>query len=439
MAYDLGRSIHWLKTLLSTSTADDLRARLASKPGGDVRRVPGRSAIDQASVDQRWTLFPGDATLARAALLGDEATAARHDHQAYQRNIEHFVGTVKVPVGIAGPLRVNGLHAQGDYYVPLATTEAALVASYSRGALAITEAGGCAAAVLNTGVSRAPGFAFHTIAESGHFVGWLMSNVDTLRAVAEATTRHGKLADVQCTIEGSSVYAAFEFTTGDAAGQNMVTLATAAICQHILAHSPVTPRYHFLEANMSGDKKASHQSFLHVRGRKVTAEVLVPGALVRSRLHATPEGFERYWRMGAMGGVLSGTIGVQGHFANCLAALYIACGQDAACVAESAVGTTRFEVRGDDLYAAVTLPNVIVGTVGGGTALPSQRACLDWLGLAGAGQANALAEVAAAVALAGELSITAALIAGHFAQAHEALARGTAPLPAGQTSLTDPR
>lgn len=420
--------MQWLKSLLSTSTPDELRARLAPRPGGEIRRVPGRDSVEPAAIDARWALFPGDASAAKTALIG---TDEGRDHAHYQRNIEHLVGTVKVPVGIAGPLRVNGIHAHGDYYVPLATTEAALVASYSRGALVVTEAGGCAAAVLNTGVSRAPGFAFHSIAESGHFVGWVMSNVETFAAVAATTTRHGKLADVQCTIEGSSVYVAFEFTTGDAAGQNMVTLATDAICRHILAHSPVQPRYHFLEANMSGDKKASHQSFLHVRGRKVTADVLVPRGLVESRLHTTPEGFERYWRMGAMGGVLSGTIGVQGHFANGLAALYIACGQDAACVAESAVGTTRFEVRDGDLYATVTLPNIIVGSVGGGTALPSQRACLDWLGLAGPGHANALAEVVAGVALAGELSITAALIAGHFAQAHEALARGTAPMPSG--------
>jgi len=127
-----------------------------------------------------------------------------------------------------------------------------------------------------------------------------------------------------------------------------------------------------------------------------------------------------------MGGVLSGTIGVQGHYANGLAALYIACGQDAACVSESAVGVTRFEL-GDDgsLYAAVTMPNLIVGTVGGGTGLPSQRACLELLGLAGPGNAQALAEVCAAVSLAGELSIIGALAAGHFTRAHRQLARGT--------------
>lgn len=427
MAYDLGRSIHFLKSLLGRHSADELKARLAPKPGGEPRRVPGRSDTDDAAVDGRWALFPGDPARARAALLDAGPEDAR---AVFRRNIEHFIGTVKVPVGLAGPLRVNGVHAQGDYYVPLATTEAALVASYSRGAATLTAAGGCSAAVLNEGVTRAPGFAFASIAEAGHFVGWCMSNVEALRAAVESTTRHGKLADVQCTIEGSTVYVAFEFTTGDASGQNMVTIATDAICRYIQAHAPVTPRYFFLEANMSGDKKASHQSFLHVRGRKVTAEALLTASLVTEWLHATPQAFADYWRMGAMGGVLSGTIGVQGHFANGLAALYIACGQDAACVAESAVGTTRFELRdGGDLYACVTLPNVMVGTVGGGTSLPSQRACLDWLRLTEADPANALAEIAGALALAGELSITGALIAGHFARAHQSLARGPVASP----------
>jgi hydroxymethylglutaryl-CoA reductase (NADPH) len=132
-----------------------------------------------------------------------------------------------------------------------------------------------------------------------------------------------------------------------------------------------------------------------------------------------------YWRMSAMGGVLSGTLGVQGHYANGLAALYLACGQDVACVAESAVGATRFEVAGDGaLYASVTLPNIMVGTVGGGTGLPSQQACLRLLGLVGAGKAQAMAEVTAGLCLAGELSIIGALCSGDFSRAHRLLARG---------------
>jgi hydroxymethylglutaryl-CoA reductase (NADPH) len=126
-----------------------------------------------------------------------------------------------------------------------------------------------------------------------------------------------------------------------------------------------------------------------------------------------------------MGGVLSGTMGLHGHYANGLAALYLACGQDVACVAESAVGVTRFELTAEGgLYASVTLPNIMVGTVGGGTGLPSQRACLEVMGLAGPGKAQALAEVCAGLCLAGELSIIGALCSGDFSRAHRVLARG---------------
>jgi hydroxymethylglutaryl-CoA reductase (NADPH) len=204
----------------------------------------------------------------------------------------------------------------------------------------------------------------------------------------------------------------------------MVTIATAAIVKHIVEHCPYKPKYCFIEANHSGDKKASSQSYQRVRGKKVTAELTLPRALVEKILHTTPRMMVDYWRMSAIGGVLSGTMGVQGHYANGLAALYIACGQDAACVSESAVGVTRMELTDPgDLYVAVTLPNLIVGTVGGGTGLPTQRACLELMGLAGAGHARALAEVAAALCLAGELSIIGALCAGHFARAHQMLAR----------------
>jgi hydroxymethylglutaryl-CoA reductase (NADPH) len=194
----------------------------------------------------------------------------------------------------------------------------------------------------------------------------------------------------------------------------------------------VKPEYFFVEGNMSGDKKASAQSFQGVRGRKIAAEVRLSRELIERGLRTTAAKMIDYWRMSALGGVLSGTIGVQGHYSNGLAALFIACGQDAACVSEASVGVTRFEPDGDGgLYATVTLPNLIVGTVGGGTGLPSQRACLEILGLAGNGRARAFAEVCAALALAGELSITAALSAQHFAKAHARLARGRKAAGAG--------
>jgi hydroxymethylglutaryl-CoA reductase (NADPH) len=420
---EIRKHIHDLAAGIS---GEEFARRLSPKSHEAPPRVTGASQTDPDAVAKRWELLP-HAAAAREA-IADPATLA--DHGRYARNIEQFIGTVKVPVGLVGPLRVNGIAAQGDYYVPLATTEAALVASYHRGATVLTHAGGCSTLILSEGVGRSPAYAFHSLVDAGLFVQWCLAHHDALCAAAEATTSHGRLRDVRFNVEGNHVYLLLEFTTGDASGQNMVTIAAQALCDHIAESCPVKPAYFFVEGNMSGDKKASAQSFLSVRGRKVSAEVRLSRKVVTRLLHTTPEKMVDYWRTSILGGVLSGTIGVQGHYANGLAALFIACGQDAACVSEAAVGVTRFEVGPEgELYAAVTLPNLIVGTVGGGTGLPSQRAGLEILGLAGPGHARALSEVCAALALAGELSIIAALSVHEFTSAHARLARGAKASP----------
>ncbi len=410
-----------LKSLSDKGDIEAMARRLEPNHAELPPRVPGASLTDVAAIQRRWRLIERGAEIQSALWQGAAG-------DAFAQNIENYIGTIQVPVGLAGPLRINGLFAHGDFYVPLATTEAALVASYHRGALAISESGGCATLLLAEGVTRAPGFIFDDIVGAGKFATWAAMHFADFKREAEQTTRYGQLRDMQVTVEGNHAYLTFEYVTGDAAGQNMVTIATNAVCDWILANSPVKPRCHFVEANLSGDKKASALSFVSVRGKKVTAEVRLPKAVVEKRLRTNAKVMEDYWRMSALGGVMSGTIGVQGHYANGLAALYLATGQDAACVAESAVGVTRFEAVGDDnadLYAAVTLPNLVVGTVGGGTRLSSQRACLEILGVAGEHGARPLAEIAAALSLAGELSIIAALSAGHFASAHEKRARGS--------------
>lgn len=415
------RANQHLSRLLESHSLQELASKLARRTDAPTITIPHHQRLTSEAIAARWQAL--DASAETQAQLLDPQTEQQYLY--YQHNIENFIGTVKIPIGLAGPLRVNGLFAQGDFVLPLATTEAALVASYHRGAQLITEAGGCSAMLLSEGVGRAPGFAFKSLREAGLFVAWAVTQEEQFRLAAEQTTRHGKLDDLEFTVEGNHVYLRFQFLTGDAAGQNMVTIATQAICDYIVANSPLQPDYYFLEANFSGDKKASQQSFLAVRGKKITAEVLIPGSLIKTRLHTTAAAMVDHWRMAAIGGVLSGTIGVEGHYANGLAALYLACGQDVACVAESAVGVTRFELtEHNDLYAAVTLPNLIVGTVGGGTGLPSQHACLEIAGFAGAGKAQAFAETCAALCLAGELSIVGALCAGDFAHAHQKLARG---------------
>jgi len=421
MSGEYRRAFGSLQSFLVRHSPAELLARLRRKHGTAAQKVPSGSEITDLAMDTRWKVLPM-AHAARLELLDPQSQAQSH---RYSANIENFIGTVKVPVGVIGPLRVNGTHAQRDYFVPLATTEATLVASYGRGAKLITSVGGCSALIVNEGMARSPGFAFRALHEAGEFAAWVLAAFPELAAVGATTSSYARLQDIRVSIEGNHVYVIFTFYTGDAAGQNMVTIATQAICEHINIHSPVKPAYYFLEANYSGDKKASVQSSICGRGRSVTADVVIPAMMVHEHLHTTPEDMAKFFTMGAIGGVMSGAMGIQCHFANGLAAIFLACGQDVASVAESAVGIARLEVTSDGaLYAAVTLPSLPVGTIGGGTGLPSQQACLQILGLAGPGHANAFAEVCAAIALAGELSIAGALAAGEFSMAHQRLARG---------------
>ena len=404
-------------------SVEEFERKLSPKNSEPIN-LPNNIYVKSELVEKRWAII--NKSDSKSVLL-DEQT--KMNMVLYERNIENFIGTVKMPVGLAGPLRINGLFAQGDYYVPLATTEAALVASYSRGAKLITAAGGCSTAVISEGISRAPGFIFENLTKAMLFVNWIVNITDELKKVAKTTISHGELSDIKVTIEGNYVYINFDYFTGDASGQNMITIATQKVCDYIMENSPVKPDKYFIEGNLSGDKKASYLSFLGVRGKKVISEIVISRELVKKYLRTTPEDLITFWNMTTVGGILLGTTGSNGHFSNGLAALYIACGQDAACVGESAVGITRMEVNKDgDLYASVSLPNLIVGTVGGGTGLPSQKACLDILNLSGKNNSMAFAEVAAAIVLAGELSITGAITAGDFTRAHKLLSRGNTPV-----------
>lgn len=420
MSTDFDRLKHYLEYLVEVHEESDWKTRLRPKAGELPPSLP--RGHDRDAVSARWDVLKNGAETRDA--LADPASLDAID--LFRRSIENFVGTVKVPVGVAGPLRVNGMFAQGDYYFPLATLEATLVASFNRGAQVISESGGCTTVLANEGVARAPGFVFESLTDAALFVMWAMHQEKKLKYIAGKTTQHGKLISTSFNIEGNTVYFIFEFVTSDASGQNMSTIAATAVYEFLRDNSPIRPKYSFVESNLSGDKKATSNSLQSVRGRKVTAEVIVPGAVVEKNLHTTPEMMVRYAQLATTGSLISGTIGTQGHYANALGALYLACGQDIACVAESSVGITRFESTGKGgLRVSVTLPNLMVATMGGGTALPSQSACLDIMGLKGPGKAHAFAEVVAAVCLAGEISLVGAICAHEFTQAHQRMARGT--------------
>lgn len=418
----MANNLHRIKSYIEFSKNDAANTvfdRLSPKKENSIpEHVPqGKNWTD---VRKRWDLLNAESQCMNA--LVDNADLEKND--SYNYRIENFIGTIKIPVGLAGPLRINGINAQGDYYVPLATLEPTLVASYSRGSQAITHSGGCSTLLFDEGVTRTPAFEFSNVYEASQFLRWIIDNQEILKSEAEKTTRFGKLVEMKSDIIGKHVFLYLQYTTGDASGQNMVTIATQALIDYIDRHCPFVPVFFSLESNMSGDKKATMQSLHSVRGRKVTAEVVVPADVAVSILNATPEKMVRYYRMSVFGGVLSGSLGIQGHAANALTALYLACGQDAACVSESAAYTLNMDLtENGDLYAALTLPNIMVGTVGWTMNLPSQKACLDILGINGDGDAVKLAEICAAVCLAGDLSISAALSVGEFAHAHKRLAR----------------
>jgi hydroxymethylglutaryl-CoA reductase (NADPH) len=334
-------------------------------------------------------------------------------------NIEHFFGVAQVPIGLAGPLLVNGEHAQGDFFVPLATTEGTLVASYNRGMKLMREAGGITTTILDDRMQRAPVFSFDSARGVKEFSAWLDEHLDDVRAAAEATTRSGKLLDIQKFTAARMLFTRFNYATGDAAGQNMTGKATFAACAWIKQHYP--GEVHFLlEGQFATDKKASTVNMLHTRGKRVVAEVTLPAALVEQHLGVSTDKLFRARLIGNLGGFMAGVNNNGLHSANGITALFIATGQDVANVAESsaAYGFSDLLPNGD-YYAAITIPSLIVATYGGGTGLATQRECLEMLGCYGPGGVGRLTEIVAATALAGEFSLGAAVVAEEWVQAHD--------------------
>lgn len=384
--------------------------------------IPGLLSWSKESFEKRLEFIKSVKGLDLGKLSGKEPMPT--DPELYQGNIENYIGMTQVPTGLVGPLLINGTLAQGDFYVPLATTEGALVASYSRGAKATRLSGGITSVCLTEAVQRTPVFKFKSLPEVGKFMYWILDQVNHFKAIVKTKSKHAELIDMRLNMEGNQVLCIFDYSTGDAAGQNMVTICTDAICNYIIENTPIQPQVWFLESNYSGDKKATVVSFSTVRGKKVTAEAVIKEKIVKEVLFSTPKQIVQYWQTSSVAAVQSGSIGIQGHFANALTAIFMACGQDVACVSESYVGITRMEVNEDgDLYVTVTLPSLVVGTIGGGTRLPTQRECLELLGCYGEGGARKFAEICGATVLAGELSIAAALASGSFAKAHRLFGR----------------
>ncbi len=344
-----------------------------------------------------------------------------------KRNIENMIGAVSVPLGVAGPVRINGEYANGDFYLPLATTEGALVASAHRGCSVITASGGANARIFDDKMTRAPVFRAKDVTGAKKFVDWTKENFERLKEKAQEKTRFGKLLSIEPFVAGRSVFLRFSYDTKDAMGMNMVTIATDAAVDLVLSENDV--ELVALSGNMCTDKKPAAINAIWGRGKTVSADVILSSEIIREKLKTTPEKMaEVNYRKNLVGSARAGSLGFNAHAANIVAAMFIACGQDPAHVVEASNAMTLMELTDDGLYCSVTLPSLALGTVGGGTGIGTQYECLSMLDVAGAGDppgANSrkLAEIVAAAVLAGEISLIGALAARHLAKAHAELGR----------------
>jgi len=353
----------------------------------------------------------------------DHVGSFSFDAESTRGNIENLIGAAQVPIGIAGPLLVNGEHATGEFYVPLATTEGALVASYNRGMRVIHESGGATVTISQDHMQRSPAFLFSSAREARDFGIWVDQSLEKIREVAESTTSVGMLEGITQFAVGPNLYCRFDYSTGDAAGQNMVSKATLAACQWIKTNYSLTCDF-ILSGNIDTDKKHSHINTLLSRGKRVVAEVTTSAETLQRLVGVSPKDLFKARQISQAGAFLAGSANNGAHAANGLTALFIATGQDVANVAESHSGLLYTQLLDNgDYYWSITLPSLILATYGGGTGLATQRECLELLGCTGVGSAKKLAEIAAATVLAGEVSLASAVLAGDWVTGHEQLGR----------------
>jgi hydroxymethylglutaryl-CoA reductase (NADPH) len=338
-------------------------------------------------------------------------------------NIENFAGVAQVPIGLAGPLQVNGEHAKGEFLIPLATTEGTLVASYNRGMKVLNLSGGVLSTVVGDSMQRAPVFVFDSARGARDFGKWVEDNIARIREEAEGTSSVAKLVYIDTYLSNKLAFLRFNYTTGDAAGQNMVGRATFAACSWILEnHAGI--RHFYLESNFATDKKASQINIMRTRGKRVTAECTIPRDILMQHMRVDPETLHYHANISNVGAFLSGANNNGCHSPNGITAMFIATGQDVANVSESSAGVVYTEVTPEgDLYISITIPSLIVATHGGGTGLATQRECLEILGCVGKGKVQKLAEIIAGVVLAGELSLAAAISSLDWVSSHEQYGR----------------
>ncbi len=419
----LSEGKHQLIIIFDTEPFGELKVKVdcAIREGdSDLPRVPrDRKDNYNSRIIKKRLKFIEEQTGARLK----HVSKCSYDPHLTEGNIENFTGVAQVPIGFAGPITVRGEHANGDFLIPLATTEGTLVASYNRGIKVLNLSGGVKATVCGDSMQRAPVFVFDDAREARKFSEWVHENFEDIRHEAEATSSVARLQYIDHYLASRFVYLRFNYFTGDAAGQNMVGRATFAACSWIMEQYNGI-RHFFLESNFATDKKASQVNIMRTRGKRVTAEAVVKREVLIGQMRVEPESLTYHNGIANVGAILSGANNNGLHSANAITAMFIATGQDVANVSESSAGIIYTELTPEkDLYISITIPSLIVATYGGGTGLPTQRECLEVLGAYGKGKVNKLAEIIAGVVLAGEISLASAISSSDWVSSHEQYGR----------------
>jgi hydroxymethylglutaryl-CoA reductase (NADPH) len=399
--------------------------------------VDGRKRFHELPNDYRATEAAAIRREALERICGVPLDAIGHHSfdttMASQRNCENMIGVAQIPMGIVGPLTVHGEHIDGDVWVPMATTEGALLASINRGCAAIRLSGGAAVHVDDVGMTRAPVFRAGSHRETRAFLAWVKDHDEEIRAVASSTSRFLKLTEVRPYTFGTSIFLRFRFTTGDAMGMNMATIACDRIVRELIEPQTGIPCV-ALSGNYCVDKKAASVNFNEGRGKRIHAEVVLDAAILRETLKTDAASLtEVQYRKNLLGSIAAGAMGFNAHFANVLSAIFLATGQDPAHVVGGSTGVTCIEPRPNgSVYASIFIPDAPLGAIGGGTSLNTQSEALRILGVVPdpdrpGHAAMRLAEIVGAAVLAGELSLMAAFTSSDLARAHERLGRGGAP------------
>ncbi|MBS3102020.1 AMP-binding protein [Candidatus Woesearchaeota archaeon] len=379
--------------------------------------IPLRADFDEDAREERLRWLSGKTNLDLEHMKGKGT-----DAEKLKGNIEHYIGMSQIPTGIAGPIKVNGQSAKGEFYVPFATTEGALVASVNRGMNVITKSGGANTGVLAEQMTKAPIFTFKNSEDVIKFHEWVDKNHHKIKEAAESTTKHGKMVNIDKYLIGRRSILRLCFTCGDAMGANMITMATQEVCNFIKSNYEIED--YVLQSNLEGEKKVSSLNFLSGRGKKVYADITIPRNIVKNFLHTTPERIATVAKNSYYGSILSGMVGTNAHIANILTAIFIPTGQDVAHVHDSSIGITTVDLTDDgNLYFSVNLPSLAVGTVGGGTGLGTQKECLEIMECYGTGKSRKFAEIIASCVLAGEISLAGSQAAGDFAFIHNKFGR----------------